>query len=190
MLTFRRPNTLHTRVARHRMLSAIRPPELSHGTVKSCRIAETRLSLIRPVNVQHYGLIDCERFPASTRGREPTCRRDIREPSPSIRGSCGWVLSVTCGRQCESLRVRSAPRRLPKRSVRKPDEILQKAACPCLRNRRHLRRHRRFRHPLGAACVGRGFCNTGAAIHRAHSGSSHVAGCPVKRRQHHTGIIH
>jgi hypothetical protein len=41
MLIFRRPNTPHTRVATHRMLSAIRPPELSHGTAESCRIAET-----------------------------------------------------------------------------------------------------------------------------------------------------
>ena len=41
MLIFRRPNTPHTRDAPHRMLSAIRPPELSHGTAESCRIAET-----------------------------------------------------------------------------------------------------------------------------------------------------
>src|SRR5262245_18969703 len=41
MLLFRRPTTPHTRVATHRMLRAIRPPELSHGTAESCRIAET-----------------------------------------------------------------------------------------------------------------------------------------------------
>ena len=41
MLIFRRPNTPHTRVATHRMLSEIRPPELSHGTAESCRITET-----------------------------------------------------------------------------------------------------------------------------------------------------
>ena len=41
MLIFRRQNTPHTRVATHRMLSVIRPPELSHGTAESCRIAET-----------------------------------------------------------------------------------------------------------------------------------------------------
>src|SRR6516165_3625428 len=41
MLIFRRQNTPHTRVATHRMLSVIRPPELSHGNAESCRIAET-----------------------------------------------------------------------------------------------------------------------------------------------------
>ena len=41
MLIFRRPNAPHTRVATHRMLSAIRLLELSHGTVESCRIVET-----------------------------------------------------------------------------------------------------------------------------------------------------
>src|SRR5262245_3765018 len=43
MLIFRRPNTPHTRVATHRMLSVIRPPELSHGTAESCRIAESQV---------------------------------------------------------------------------------------------------------------------------------------------------
>jgi hypothetical protein len=44
MLIFRRPNTPHTRIATHRMPSAIRPLELSHGTAKSCRITETCVS--------------------------------------------------------------------------------------------------------------------------------------------------
>jgi len=69
MLIFRRPNTPHTRVATHRMLSAIRPPEISHGTAESCRIAETTPVSKRadqaPPNIgsmrilQRYGLIDC-----------------------------------------------------------------------------------------------------------------------------------
>src|SRR5262245_44194361 len=41
MLIFRRTKTPHAKVTTHRMLSAIRPPELSHGTAESCRIAKT-----------------------------------------------------------------------------------------------------------------------------------------------------
>src|SRR5262245_2697142 len=55
MLIFTRPNTPHTRVATHRMLSTIRPPELSHGTAESCQ-AETmtvpKARRIRPPNIR------------------------------------------------------------------------------------------------------------------------------------------
>jgi len=57
ILIFRRPSTPHTRVATHRMLSAIRPPELSHGTAESCRIVETMTApnaRIRPPEYQEH----------------------------------------------------------------------------------------------------------------------------------------
>src|SRR5262245_613754 len=53
MLIFKRPTTPHTRVATHRMLSAIRPVELSHGTAKSCRIADPKQADQHPKYREH-----------------------------------------------------------------------------------------------------------------------------------------
>jgi hypothetical protein len=54
ILIFRRPSTPHTRVATQRMLSAIRPPELSHGTAESCRIAENDACLKTRAGAPEY----------------------------------------------------------------------------------------------------------------------------------------
>ena len=55
-------------------------------------------------------------------------------------------------------------------------QILQKAARPCLRHRRHLRCHRRFRDPFAADRVGGGSWDSAASVHGAGPAMAAVAG--------------
>ena len=55
-------------------------------------------------------------------------------------------------------------------------QILQKATRPCLRHRRHLRCHRRFRDPFAADRVGGGSWDSAAAVHGVWPAMAAVAG--------------
>ena len=92
ILIFRMANTPQTRVAMQRMLSAIRPPELSHGTAESCRIAENDACLNAPGAPEYREHEDPTALGLNRLLEVPSINAGVTATRPIIeRSDCGAV---------------------------------------------------------------------------------------------------